>query len=222
MDIKKILNFLEQESNPSRRSAYLNAGAPNETYGVPIGKMRTLAKTLGSNNQDALRLWETNITDAQLLATMILNPKTLKVKDAYRLVDTAVFDQVLDELVFKVLVKSTCKNEMMDQYQGSNKDRELRVYWAFIVDKVSKDKHIMSEEINSYLQEIEIKLRDAMPQTQWMMNRALAEIGFRHLEYTSSCLEIGERLGVYKDMKVAPGCTSAYAPAWINAVLKRK
>lgn len=63
-------------------------------------------------------------------------------------------------------------------------------------------------------------LKQASDKTQWMMNRSLAELGFRHPEYTQKCLDLGVKLGVYQDMKVAKGCTSAYVPDWINAVIK--
>lgn len=65
------------------------------------------------------------------------------------------------------------------------------------------------------------ELQSALPLTQWMLNRALSELGFRHPEYTQVCLDLGEQLGVYKDMVVAKGCTSAYAPAWINAIINK-
>ncbi|HEY8444950.1 MAG TPA: hypothetical protein VIK94_02350 [Bacilli bacterium] len=50
------------------------------------------------------------------------------------------------------------------------------------------------------------------------MNRCLCEIGIAYDEYTSSCIAIGEALGVYRDLKVAKGCTSSYAPIWITVI----
>ncbi|MBA4101673.1 MAG: DNA alkylation repair protein, partial [Arthrobacter sp.] len=34
-------------------------------------------------------------------------------------------------------------------------------------------------------------------------------------------LEIGERLEVLKDYPTSPGCTSPFAPAWINEMVRR-
>ena len=49
------------------------------------------------------------------------------------------------------------------------------------------------------------------------MNHALCEIGIRYPQFTERCITLGETLGVYRDLKVSKGCTSAYAPNWIAA-----
>ena len=35
-------------------------------------------------------------------------------------------------------------------------------------------------------------------------------------------LAIGETLGVYRDYPVSKGCTSPFAPIWINAMVSRQ
>ncbi len=35
-------------------------------------------------------------------------------------------------------------------------------------------------------------------------------------------LAIGEKLGVYRDYPCSKGCTSPFAPTWINEMVKRK
>lgn len=69
---------------------------------------------------------------------------------------------------------------------------------------------------------IEANLVIVNPLVQWAMNRCLCEIGITHDAYTEQCLEIGERLAVYKEMKVSKGCTSAYAQDCIHAVRRNK
>lgn len=38
----------------------------------------------------------------------------------------------------------------------------------------------------------------------------------------SPCLALGEKLGVYKDVKVSKGCTSPYALDWIAAGIRKR
>jgi len=54
------------------------------------------------------------------------------------------------------------------------------------------------------------------------MNHALCEIGIRYPQFTERCITLGETLGVYRDLKVSKGCTSAYAPNWIAAGKKKR
>jgi hypothetical protein len=37
-----------------------------------------------------------------------------------------------------------------------------------------------------------------------------------------SAMAIGEALGLYRDYPVAKGCTSPFAPIWINEVVRRQ
>lgn len=54
------------------------------------------------------------------------------------------------------------------------------------------------------------------------MNQCLVEIAVTYPDYLEKGRAIGQKLGVYSEMKVAKGCTSAYAPDWIEALLPKK
>ncbi|MGM5692709.1 hypothetical protein [Streptococcus suis] len=54
------------------------------------------------------------------------------------------------------------------------------------------------------------------------MNQCLVEIAVAYPDYLEQGLAIGQQLAVYADMKVPKGCTSAYAPDWIEALLRKK
>jgi 3-methyladenine DNA glycosylase AlkD len=63
---------------------------------------------------------------------------------------------------------------------------------------------------------------NAAPEVQWTMNTALAEIGIHHPKHRKRTLAIGEALGVYRDYPVSKGCTSPFAPIWINEMVSRQ
>jgi len=50
----------------------------------------------------------------------------------------------------------------------------------------------------------------------------LAEIGIHFPEHQQRAIAIGEKLGVYRDYHVSKGCTSPFAPIWINEMVKRQ
>ena len=54
------------------------------------------------------------------------------------------------------------------------------------------------------------------------INDSLAEIGINHPEFRDRALFIGEKLGIYRDFPVSKGCTSPFAPIWINEMVKRQ
>jgi len=63
---------------------------------------------------------------------------------------------------------------------------------------------------------------NAAPQVQWTMNTTLAQIGIQFPEHRERALAIGEKLGVYRDYPVSKGCTSPFAPIWINEMVRRQ
>lgn len=90
-----------------------------------------------------------------------------------------------------------------------------------IVYKVSKGK-LPDTALEEILTTIEDQLQTVTPGKQWAMNHALCEIGIRYPQLTERCITLGETLGVYRDLKVPKGCTSAYAPSWIAAGIKKR
>jgi len=67
------------------------------------------------------------------------------------------------------------------------------------------------------LSDVEKKMKEALPLKQAAMNRCLCEIGIRYDNYTDRCISIGEKLGVFRELKVSKGWTSSYALEWIRA-----
>ena len=75
----------------------------------------------------------------------------------------------------------------------------------------SKPKKLSSPEMES-----------AAPEVQWTMNFCLAGIGIHFPLYRSRAIAIGEALGHSRDYPVSKGCTSPFAPIWIDAMVGRK
>ena len=68
--------------------------------GVPVAKLRAIAKRLGFQHGRARGLWSSGVHDARMLATMIADPARMtvaqmdrwtKAMDNWALVDTACF-----------------------------------------------------------------------------------------------------------------------------------
>ena len=222
MTYEETMEFLKTHANPSRRKSMIKQGAPETTLGVTLGPVRKLAKTIGIHHELALQLWKSEVVDAQLLAVMLLDPKQISVVTAISMIGQAAYEPLQDDLMFRTLVAIPDSDALKKELKEDARDAFGRAYWSMVVHEIGHDETLEADRIDVILDAIEAGLVAASPQTQWMMNRALSEIGFRYADYTQRCIMIGESLGVYRDMKVAPGCTSAYAPAWIEAVLSRK
>lgn len=222
MKLEEVTLELENNANPSRRKSFMKAGAPDTSLGVPMGVLRKLAKEIQIDHDLAVELWKTGVPDARLLAVQLFDTKKTRYDEAMELITSADFEQLSDELVSKFIVKLDDVEHIKETVKHDTRDAMQRVYWALEVDMIAHEKGLTRAYFDALLEVIEAKLQDSPETVKWMMNRALCEIGFRYEDYTKRCIDLGERLGVYKEMVVAPGCTSAYAPEWIGAVIKRK
>lgn len=222
MTVDKILVELKQTASVSRLKSLINAGADINTFGTPLSVIRNMAKELKINHLLAEELWHTKNTDARLLAVMLFDPKQFTLETAIEMIEEENFEQLLDDLMFRCMVYSPIKEEITCKLFEFDVDHMHRAAWAMIISKIADKKQTNQDYLDRILKTIEEQLVISKPATKWMMNRALCEIGFRYEAYTDYCIQLGERLAVYQDMVVAPGCTSAYAPNWIRAVLKRK
>ncbi|MGH9383371.1 MAG: DNA alkylation repair protein [Vicinamibacterales bacterium] len=95
-----------------------------------------------------------------------------------------------------------------------------RAGWSFSAERVVKSPAGL--DLRALLDRIESELADADPVVQWTMNSALAEIGIHFSKLRKRAIGIGETLGIYRDYPVSKGCTSPFAPIWINAMVSRQ
>jgi len=73
-----ILDKLKSLSNPKAIEGMAKYGiTPERTYGVSIPNLRKITKEMGKDHELAERLWESNIRETRILASMIDNPEVV-------------------------------------------------------------------------------------------------------------------------------------------------
>ncbi|GAA0635909.1 hypothetical protein GCM10009535_10090 [Streptomyces thermocarboxydovorans] len=92
--------------------------------------------------------------------------------------------------------------------------------WALTTERVAKKPEGL--DLDGLLDVIEAGMKDAPDRLQWAMNHCLTQIGIEHPGHRARAVAIGERLEVLKDYPTFLGCTSPYAPVWIEEMVRRK
>ncbi len=92
--------------------------------------------------------------------------------------------------------------------------------WSLMAGKISREPEDL--DLSALLDRIEKEMPTAPPEVQWTMNTTLAQIGIHSEEHRKRAIQIGEKLEVFKDYPVSKGCTSPFAPIWINEIVRRK
>ncbi len=221
--IQEILEKLEDASHAGTLKRYAKTQEIQPYYGVPMGAISGIAKNYKNQLELFTPLWQTKVLEAQYLAIQIAKtkPNQLETAELETCLDAAVSVNVLDKLASIILSKR--KDSEVWEELLLNKEEPVfqRLGW-FLRAKYFASKSAEKAEIEGTLEYIKLHLQTAPELIQWTMNQCLVDIAVTYPDYLEQGLAIGKELAVYADMKVPKGCTSAYAPDWIEALLRRK
>lgn len=190
-----------------------------DDHGVNLSKLRAVAKRLKTQQDLARRLWDTDDTAAKLLALLICRPKAFKRDELDAMLREARAPKVHDWLVNYVVKKSAYSEELRQAWFADPDPVVASAGWALTTERVAKSPEGL--DLPGLLDIIEAGMKEAPDRLQWAMNHCLAQIGIEHAGHRARAVEIGERLQVLKDYPTPPNCTSPFAPAWINEMVRR-
>lgn len=191
-----------------------------DDHGVNLGKLRALAKRLKTQQDLARRLWETDDTAARLLALLICRPKAFDRDELDVMLRQGRAPKAHDWLVNYVVKKNPHHEELRLAWTADPDPVVASAGWALTTERVAKKPEGL--DLAGLLDVIEAEMKDAPDRLQWAMNHCLAQIGIEHPELRARAIGIGERLEVLKDYPTSPGCTSPFAPVWINEMVRRR
>jgi 3-methyladenine DNA glycosylase AlkD len=222
MTVKEILTELQALGNEKLKAQYIRKGAPSDSlYGVKMGDIRKVAKKVKkADNSIAKEIWNTNIMEAQLTATLLLKPKELSMEELNHFVKTICFDYVADWFNAYIVNNHPEKNKLLHSWKDSDNKWALRSAWGILSNDIAGGAEGL--DLGKLLDQIEKEMPKVQPEVQWTMNFALAHTGIYHPAHRQRAIDIGNKLGIYKDYPVPRGCTSPFAPIWIDEVMKKQ
>jgi 3-methyladenine DNA glycosylase AlkD len=220
MTLKDALKQLEALGNEKVRAQNKKNGAGDNQFGVRLGDIRKLAAKIKTNDKLAIALWDTGNIDAQHLAVLLVEPKKLSRDEMDRMVRSASFAWVADWLNSYVVKNHPDKESLRQSWMEDDDPWAARAGWALTSGRIGKNPDGL--DVPALLDRIESEMPDAPAEVQWTMNFCLAGIGIHFPKLRKRAIAIGEKLGIYRDYPVSKGCTSPFAPIWINEMVRRQ
>jgi 3-methyladenine DNA glycosylase AlkD len=215
--VGEVMAELAELDDPKIRAVNEKHG---DDHGVNLGKLRAIAKRLKTRQDLAGGLWETGDSAARLLALLICRPKAFERDRLDAMLREARTPKVHDWLVNYVVKKSPHAEDLRLAWFADPDPAVASAGWALTTERVAKKPAGL--DLSGLLDIIEARMKDAPERLQWAMNHCLAQIGIDHPEHRARAIGIGERLEVLKDYPTPPGCTSPFAPIWINEIVRRR
>jgi 3-methyladenine DNA glycosylase AlkD len=225
MTLDQTMARLEALGSEKIRNQNIKNGAGDNQFGVQMGDIRTLAKEIKANPDLANELWKTGNFDAMCLATLLMKPKLLSNDELEQIVlglpvRDSNFDWLASWLTSNVVKHHPEKEALRQKWMTSDKTMLARTGWSLTADRVEKSPDGL--DLTDLLTRIDNEMGNAPKTLQWTMNFTLAAIGINFPEHRARAIAIGEKIGAFRDYPVSKGCTSPFAPIWIEAMVSRK
>ena len=217
---------LEALGNEGVRKMNAKNGSGDNQFGVKMGDIRPIAKEIKANPELARQLWQTGNWDARLLATLLMKPNQVTADELDEMVrsipyiESGMISQLGDWLTSYVIKLHPQKEALRQKWMASSDTMPARAGWSLTAERIAKEPAGL--DISGLLDRIEREMASKNSMIQWTMNYALAEIGINFPEHRERALEIGEKIGAFRDYPTSKGCTSPFAPIWITEMVKRK
>lgn len=218
--LENALAQLKSLGHEKVRARNKKHGAGDSQFGVKLGDIRKLAAKIKPDDELAIALWDTGNVDAQFLATLLVEPEKLSAEAVDRMVRSISFVRVADWLNSHVVGKHPDKEALREDWMAADDPWAARAGWHLCAGRVAKNPDDLDP--TALLDRIESEMPDAAPEVQWTMNNTLAAIGIHLPQHRKRAINIGEKLGIYRDYPVSKGCTSPFAPIWIKEMVRRQ
>jgi 3-methyladenine DNA glycosylase AlkD len=220
LTLKEVLKQLEALGDDKMRTHNAKHAPGIKQFGVKHGDIRVLAKKIKANSPMAIELWDTGILDAQYLAVLLIKPADLSAKELDRMVRTVSYSWVADWFINYVVKQHADKETLRQKWMTDKNCWAARAGWSLTAERIGKNPEGLDP--NALLDRLESEMAGADPNVQWTMNNTLVAIGYHHPKLRKRAIAIAEKLGIYRDYPVSKGCTSPFAPIWIDYLIKTK
>jgi 3-methyladenine DNA glycosylase AlkD len=220
MTSKEALAKLKAMANETMFAHNVKNGAGKNQFGVKLGDIRTIGDKIKKDHALGLELWKSGNVEGRLLATLIMKPKMLSAKELDEMVKSITFVQEAEWVNAYVVREHPEKESLREKWMVSKNPWVARSGWSLTAGRVVRAPEGI--DMAKLLDRIELEMPKAPREVQWTMNMALGQIGINFPKFRKRAIDIGEKLGVFRDYPVSKGCTSPFAPIWINEMVKRQ
>lgn len=195
MQLEEVLALLEEEANPEYKEKITRfAINPKESYGIRLPVLRKIAKTIGTNHELALELWNYGNHDTKILATLI---------DDYTLVTPKQFDKwtysfttwdECDQACLNLLCKVDCVDEKIRQYSQADEEFVKRCAFSLIAVLAVHEKQAADDYFIDFFPLIIKASDDDRNFVKKAVNWAIRQIGKRNINLNREAIELSYRI----------------------------
>jgi len=190
-----VLEKLKALSHPEALKGMAEFGiTPEKAYGVSLPDLRNLAREIGTDHELALKLWESNIRETRILATMVADPGKVSEEQMERWVDGFDYWEICDQCCMNLFKKTSLAYQKAVEWSSREKEFTRRAGFVMMACLAVADKKAGDKLFEGFLPLIEREAGDNRNTVKKAVNWALRQIGKRNLSLNRQAIEAARRI----------------------------
>lgn len=201
MTITEFVEELKGLASESLRQEYIKNGASEKVLGLKYTYLQHYKKELGRNHNYALLLWDTQIPEIQILATMLVDEDKLDATLIEKWNADIDFYLLSDAFIGNILSPYKGSLQLANKWIHSTEEYTLRHAYT-IIFMLAKENRFMKDEIfYKYLDRIADEIQTAPNRARETMLYSILNIGRRSKKMNERAIEVMMNIGgsVYID-----------------------
>jgi len=209
MTISTFIEELKAITSDALRKEYIRNGAPQSVLGLKYTYLQHYKKELGKNYEMALKLWETQIPEVQILATMIVDQNQLTTDLVEKWNKDINFYLLSDAFIGNILATFKGSLQLANKWINSKEEYTLRHAYTIIFMLAKESGFLQDKVFESYLKRIEEDIHQSPNRAKETMLYSILNIGRRNKALNYLAIELMEKLG---NVHVDHGSTGGITP----------
>ena len=183
MEVNDVVDRLRLTGDPRAVEGMARFGIQSSnSFGVSVPKLRTLARELGHDHHLALKLWETGLHDARLLASMIDDPQQVTISQMEKWVRDFDSWDVVDGCCGNLFDKTPFAVARAKEWCRREEEYEKRAGFVLMAELAVHDKNAKDQVFLDFLPSIINGASDKRNFVKKAVNWSLRQIGKRNLK----------------------------------------
>ena len=191
-----ILEKLHENANPNAVDGMKKYGiTPSEALGVSIPILRSIAKEIRKDHELALALWEIDLRETRILASMVDEPSKVTTEQMDLWVSDFDYWEICDQCCMNLFEKTSLARDKAFEWSGKQEEFVKRAGFVMMARLAVSDKQAPDEPFLAFFPVIEREAVDGRNMVKKAVNWALRQIGKRSLYLNNRATECAERIG---------------------------
>ena len=193
-DVANVMATLKRRSRKARRDGMARYGIPSDkAFGVPVGALRQLAKTLGQRHE-AEALWQSGHYEARMLATFVAQPARMTALRMGRWCRDFDNWAICDSACLALFDRTPHAFAKLQKWAKRKDEFVTRAAFALLASLAVHDKAAPHSAFLRCLPLIEEAAEDPRHVVKKSIDSALRSVGKRSAALNRACIELAERL----------------------------